>query len=309
MTDIRQAPEYAVFLHSLHWKTEKHPSGSIAAIKPLLPLFGILKLQRVELAAIDFDWMQQLARRHLVFITYIELGDRLVLPVGTPFNPREVASFFAQATLVLEMHGYSPISHGMLPSKTQVINLTQSMEKILAGMKPKTRYNIGLAERKQVRLRIVSAPEFLADSVLFANVTSLLQQNAKRAGYWVEGKSWVQKKLQAFGSNAYITLAFNPKSPQEILAVALFLYTHDTCFYWVNGSTAHGRKVFAPSLCIFEALREAQRRKLTEFDFDGVYDERFPNKRWLGYTRFKQGFGGNYVFYPPCYIKRFACIR
>lgn len=309
MTDIRQAKPYALFLHALGWETERHSRGYSAAIKPLLPLFGILKLQRVTLESIDFAWLKALARHHLVFVSYIELADRLVVSVHTPYDQQAVTSYFESVTRTLQVHGYVPVSHGMLPSKTQVINLTQSMEKILGDMKPKTRYNIGLAQRKKVALSVISAHEFLTNQALIEEVNALLQQNARRAGYWVEGKSWIQKKLKAFDTQAFVVMARSSHTSRELLAVALFLYSQDTLFYWVNGSTSSGRKMFAPSLIIHEALKIGRERGLKEFDFDGVFDERFPNKRWLGYTHFKKGFGGSYVYYAPCFVKRLAFIR
>jgi lipid II:glycine glycyltransferase (peptidoglycan interpeptide bridge formation enzyme) len=39
------------------------------------------------------------------------------------------------------------------------------------------------------------------------------------------------------------------------------------------------------------------------FDFEGIYDSRFPIKSWLGFTHFKKQFGGNEIAYPGCYIK------
>jgi lipid II:glycine glycyltransferase (peptidoglycan interpeptide bridge formation enzyme) len=310
MTDIRQAKPYASFLHALGWKTQLHPhGGALAAVKPLLPLFGILKLQRVKLEAINFDWLKKLNRKHAIFASYLELADRLIVPARAPYDARKVQAFSKQFSLSLKKHGYSPISHGMLPSKTQVIDLTLPPESIMAQMKPKTRYNINLAHKKKVQLKVISAESFLTNSSLLEAVISLLHKNARRAGYWVEGKSWIQKKVAAFAKQAFIIIAHAPESEQELLAVAIFLHSDDTLFYWVNGSTNAGRKVFAPTLIVYEALKIGQEKGLKTFDFDGVYDERYPNKRWLGYTRFKAGFGGHYVFYPPCFIKRFAYFR
>ena len=38
-------------------------------------------------------------------------------------------------------------------------------------------------------------------------------------------------------------------------------------------------------------------------DLEGVYDERFPNKKWLGFTHFKKCFGGKEKEYPGTYTR------
>lgn len=48
-----------------------------------------------------------------------------------------------------------------LPSDTIVVDLCRTEEQILASMKPKTRYNIGLARRKGVEVREMG-PEALS---------------------------------------------------------------------------------------------------------------------------------------------------
>lgn len=47
----------------------------------------------------------------------------------------------------------------------------------------------------------------------------------------------------------------------------------------------------------------AKKRGCKIFDFEGIYDERFPNKSWLGFTHFKKSFGGYEVSYPGTYTK------
>ena len=63
-------------------------------------------------------------------------------------------------------------------------------------------------------------------------------------------------------------------------------------FYWHNCSTETGKKLFAPTLCVWEVIKESKRRNLQIFDFEGLWDERFPklNKNWQGFSQFKKGF-------------------
>ncbi len=53
-----------------------------------------------------------------------------------------------------------------------------------------------------------------------------------------------------------------------------------------------------------DAILLAKKSGCKVFDFDGIYDERFPIKTWLGFTKFKKGFGGKEIEYPGCYISR-----
>ena len=67
-----------------------------------------------------------------------------------------------------------------------------------------------------------------------------------------------------------------------------------------HGATKEGKKLFAPPLLVWEALKVSKQRKMKRFDFVGVWDERLPrgNDSWKGFTKFKEGFGGNQVHYP-----------
>ena len=38
-------------------------------------------------------------------------------------------------------------------------------------------------------------------------------------------------------------------------------------------------------------------------DFEGIFDERFPNKKWKGFTHFKKSFAGYEVEYPGAFSK------
>ena len=64
-------------------------------------------------------------------------------------------------------------------------------------------------------------------------------------------------------------------------------------------SSDSGNKNFAPTLLVWEAILLAKKLKLKAFDFEGIYDERFPKaaESWKGFTKFKEGFGGEKVVF------------
>jgi len=88
---------------------------------------------------------------------------------------------------------------------------------------------------------------------------------------------------------------------KHALVGGIFLiFWEDTAYYWIAGATKKGKKLFAPTLLVWEALKVAKANHMKQFDFVGIWDDRFPkeNKDWLGFTKFKQGFGGKTIYYP-----------
>ena len=76
-------------------------------------------------------------------------------------------------------------------------------------------------------------------------------------------------------------------------------------FDWFGANTSVGRNLLAKPLVLWEAIKESKRRGLKVFDFEGIYDKRFPklNKGWKGFSNFKKGFGGEKVEFSQPLIK------
>ena len=182
----------------------------------------------------------------------------------------------------------------MVAKKTIWVDLRKSEKQLLAEMKPKTRYNIGLAERRGIKIKIVSG-----EKILETGLFNLLKQNARRLRIFEMPQKWFEAQVKAFGEKCFGVLALRLRSGQEaeLLAGNFFMTSRDGCFYAHNGSTEWGRKLMAPTLCTWEGMREAKRRKLKVFDFEGIYDGSRVLRRWRGFTRFKKGFGGEEIIF------------
>jgi hypothetical protein len=285
MTELRQSERYGEYLKKIGWVVEKQ--GKVQAFIrtiPLLPI-SVMKIQRASIEDLDWEWIRSISRKHKVMVNYIE--------------PVEAVDEIEHTSLLVK-HGYRAIKNGMLPTKTQGIDLRFKIQDLRMNFKSKTRYNLGLAVRKGLVAEIKTGKEMLEDEVAKKAYLEIIRTNAGRVGYWAVPDKWVQAKFDAFREDCFGVFV---KNKNEVVAVALFLCTDTGCYYSLNGSTKEGRMLFAPTLAIWAAIQESIKRNLLELDFDGVYDERFPNTRWLGYTRFKAGFGGQYIYYAPAYIK------
>jgi hypothetical protein len=273
--DLRQTNEWAGYLKKMGWKSEKSErsdkseSQIIGYIRKIpLTTCSILKIQRVDSKSLDLKWVENLEKKYRVIITYIESNESMEIP------------------------GYRKTWNGMLPTKTRIVDLRIRNQDLLGQMKAKTRYNIKKAISEQFAVN--------SNTVLSDNLVMLLQGNAWRVGLMGMGMNGLRAEDEAFKEKAF---TIEVSQNNQLLAGAIFLCTDNTAYYLQNGSTAAGRKYMAPTLVVWEGILEARRRGLKYFDFDGVSDERHPTKKWSGFTRFKEGFGGKPIYYPQALVK------
>ncbi len=90
------------------------------------------------------------------------------------------------------------------------------------------------------------------------------------------------------------------RNDNKVVGGILLLFIGKLAYYWIAGATKEGKKLFAPTLLVWEALKLSKKRGCRTFDFVGVWDERQPQyfKAWHGFTKFKEGFGGTPLYYP-----------
>jgi lipid II:glycine glycyltransferase (peptidoglycan interpeptide bridge formation enzyme) len=110
-----------------------------------------------------------------------------------------------------------------------------------------------------------------------------------------------------YPKNTVLFLAYkknDDKTLKPISGIQLLLYKN-ICYYWFASSLISGKKLYAPSLLVWEAIKYSKKVGCKYFDFEGIYDERFPkaSRSWKGFTKFKEGFGGTKFIYAPNYTK------
>lgn len=263
MTDLRQTPQYAKYMQTLGWEIEKINKNYVYLKK--IPLFGkIAKLQRPSKGIFNFK-----------FSVFNKTQNIAALYIEPPLNTRyKIPNIFKLAR------------SAFLPSKTIQIDLTKTEGQLLKEMKSKTRYNIGLAQRKRV---VVKKSEDI-------NAFRDLWKSSAHRRFALPQSKEITALWHAFGKKAHLLLTYKENS---LLAGVLLARSPDTAFYMYAGSTREGKKLFAPTLVAWEAIRWAKKMRCKTFDFEGVYDKRYSSTRsWQGFTRFKEGFGGNAVEFP-----------
>ena len=108
---------------------------------------------------------------------------------------------------------------------------------------------------------------------------------------------------KAFPNNHSIFLASHNKSGGIIGGAIFTRSSHDIAYYWYGFTNNEGRTSLSQYPLLYSGILWAKKQGCKVFDFEGIYDDRFPQRSWLGFTHFKKSFGGLEIEYPGCYTK------
>ncbi len=191
---------------------------------------------------------------------------------------------------LLTARGFRP-EQPVQPLVTRLLDLTTDPETLRASFKPKTRYNLGLAERKGVA---VTKSE---DVALFAD---LCARTARRQRISLPQADYYRDLLAIFRptDGARLYLAYHDR---RALAGILVIRFGTTAYYLFGGSADDGRELMPNYLLHWTAMREFRRLGCTTYDWWGIAKDPSPENPWFGLYRFKTGFGGTTVHYVGLY--------
>jgi lipid II:glycine glycyltransferase (peptidoglycan interpeptide bridge formation enzyme) len=175
------------------------------------------------------------------------------------------------------------------PATTSIVTLGDEAA-MFAALKPKWRYNIGLAGRKGVTIRQSAHARDVAE---FYN---LLQKTASRQGIALHPQQYYET-MAATLAGSLITYYFADYQ-DRVIATALVARFHDTVTYVHGGADYADRAVMAPHLLHWQIMCDAATAGYKYYDLFGVAPTDQPNHPWAGITQFKLGFGGSTVEYP-----------
>ncbi len=174
----------------------------------------------------------------------------------------------------------------MLPSETLLIDLCLPESKILAGMKPKGRYNLRLSWRYGVET------EFRNDSQVIPLFYDLFWETVQRQQFFGEPYGFFINLCQTlFPVNmAEIGLA---SWHGEILAAILVVYWGNHATYLYGGRSLNHPEVMANYALHFRAMQRAKTRGCQFYDFYGFTSD--SDHTYAKFSQFKSQFGGESI--------------
>lgn len=325
-TDARQTAEWGEFLTAIGWEVAsirrdaslRMTAANENAQSPFyifirkIPYLGwsFIKIQHPK-GTIPFQAIDTLARKHHTLFTIIE-------PHVVGYDEQ---SFYKQRYSISKLR----YAH----SATILIDLRKSVDELWKTFSENARRNIRKAE-KNIRVEISVLKEKDRGEQI-RRFYELYAQLGKQKKFYVPPFSEVQAKMEAFAKTSVLLWAYENspilskeerlRNPMRFLAdtrndkriemmnapiAVLWLgYVDHTLVYFHPGNTERGYDLLANYLLVWEAMKWGKQQGLKYFDFETAYDPRYPfeNKQWQGYTEFKRKFGGEFIEFPPSYIK------
>lgn len=187
--------------------------------------------------------------------------------------------------------GFTP-GTPLQPRQTLVVDIDRPEESLLASMHQKTRYNLRLAEKRGVTIRWSTEAED------FQKFLGLMHDTYTRQGIRLHPDAYYQQMfsvLQTVGMGELGLVEYQG----QIIAGNLVIWHGQTATYLHGGSAEDHKEVMAPHLLQWQTILRAKAKGCTMYDLWGIAPEDVPDHAWSGVTRFKKGFGGRVLEFPP----------
>lgn len=229
--------------------------------------------------------------------------NRAIMTIVEPNTPLNLSDSFRDAGVV------AGPSH-LQPGRTVKIPLSTD-DAILKQMHQKTRYNVRLGQRRGVIVERLQPDEASLDAFY-----DLMADTAERNEFGIHSRGYYADFLRIFGDDA--VLLFSRLAGGELAAVLIAARFGKEAIYMYGASSTQHRADGAAFLLQFEAMRWARDLGCDTYDLWGI-PEQDPDKvsgdgataisgtrgdDWRGLYRFKTGFGGEIVTYPPVVERR-----
>ncbi len=312
-------PLYAIWDANGIWKVETHPSQVSTSHSPVAAALILRRkiLRNAFAARLSvlyapkgplLDWTNETLRNRVLndlqsFAKkqggiFLKMDPDVVLGTGVPSSERDLIDPSGLAvTSELKRRGWKYSSDQIQFKNTVLIDLQPTEEELLAGMKQKTRYNIRLAEKKGVTLRVGTSNDF-------DRLYKMYAETSVRDGFVIRNEEYYRTVWGTFlaAANPSVPNLHSPFAEPLIAEVdnepvaAIFVFYFAGRAYYVYGmSRAVHREKMPAYLLQWEAMKRARANGCTVYDLWGAPDVFGESDSMWGVYRFKEGLGGSVV--------------
>ena len=182
------------------------------------------------------------------------------------------------------------------------LHLTGKTEdSVFADFCQKTRYNIRVAMRKGVQIRVYTGDKKIPEQEINA-FDRIMQETGSRDHFIPREKAYYRKVFAALGQEAVLFMAYLGEEP---IAGTIGVYSGGKGWYLYGASSNSHRNVMPNYLLQWEMVRMALERHCVFYDFRGVPGVLTRENPLYGLYRFKKGFGGTYTKFTGLFVRSY----
>jgi lipid II:glycine glycyltransferase (peptidoglycan interpeptide bridge formation enzyme) len=229
------------------------------------------------------DGLQALAKKEKAI--FIKIDPEVLLGSGIPGSVGEIEN--PSGRLIsgeLESRGWRFSQSQIQFRNTVWLDLNRTEEDWLARMKPKTRYNIRLAEKKGVTVRSGTIEDL-------SSVYRMYAETSVRDGFVIRPETYYLRAWKYF-MEAGLAEVLLAEVDGELVAGLILFFTGQRSWYMYGMSRETHRDKMPNYLLQWHAMRTSRARGCLQYDLWGapdIFDE--TDSMW-GVFRFKEGLGG-----------------
>ncbi len=192
-------------------------------------------------------------------------------------------------------------AHPLFTKYTFLLDLTKTEENLLKDMHPKTRYNIRVAQKHNVKIVEDNS------KTAFDQYLKLTRETIFRQKFFAHSENYHKIMWETLGNkevsrdklSAHLFLA---KYKNEILAAWILFVFKNTLYYPYGASSSKFREAMASNLMMWEAIKFGKNLGLKKFDMWGALGPNPDEKdSWYGFHKFKQGYGATLTEFVGSY--------
>lgn len=241
------------------------------------------------------DDLQSFARKQGAI--FLKLDPDVVLGRGVPHSEEDVTENSGQAVRSdLKRRGWVYSSDQIQFRNTVLVDLIAAEDEIMMRMKPKTRYNVRLAEKRGLAVRAGRVDDLPMLYKLYA-------ETSVRDGFVIRDENYYLGVWKLFMSNLETMKLSNLPACVPLIAevdgepvAAIFLFMFAGRAYYVYGMSLNLHREKMPTYLLqWEAMKRAKANGCSAYDLWGAPENFDESDSMWGVYRFKEGLGGEVV--------------
>lgn len=265
--DYHQSREYATYLRNYFgWKSIEieTETGPILIYLKKIGFLTFAKITRLRLP-LPLKMITEQLEKHRVFYTKFDL-------LNTSVDEKE-----------LKKYGFYKDHQAVGVTSTIFIDLSPTPDKILQSF-------------KRARSWIKKMPDVKLDLNQFELFFKIWKSATKIQHIWSSDHKDYQTLIESFGDKIFCL------TYKDLCGVLVLMHDRVALYYYA-AALPEAKEQDLPYLMVWQAILEAKKRGCDLWDWHGIFDQRYPNKKWRGFTQFKRTFGGTEVPFAGTFIR------